>query len=44
MQTEFKSTYQTTIKAPIEKVWDALINPEIVKKYFLNLIKKQTGK
>ncbi|VXD11292.1 SRPBCC domain-containing protein [Marinoscillum sp. 108] len=34
MQTEFKSTYQTTIKAPIEKVWDALINPEIVKKYF----------
>ena len=34
MQTEFKSTYQTIIKAPVEKVWDALINPEIVKKYF----------
>lgn len=34
MQTEFKSTYQTTISAPIEKVWDALINPEIIKQYF----------
>jgi len=34
MQTEFKSTYQTEIAAPIEKVWDALINPKIVKQYF----------
>lgn len=28
------STYKTTINASIEKVWDALINPEIVKEYF----------
>ncbi|UII32253.1 SRPBCC domain-containing protein [Fulvivirga ulvae] len=34
MQKEFKSTYETEIAAPIEKVWDALINPVIVKKYF----------
>lgn len=34
MQTNHKSIYKTTIKAPIEKVWDALINPEIVKQYF----------
>lgn len=34
MQTNFKSNYQTVIKAPVEKVWDALINPEIVKQYF----------
>ncbi|MGM8363326.1 SRPBCC domain-containing protein [Flavobacterium sp. ARAG 55.4] len=34
MQTDFKSTYQTEIAAPIEKVWDALINPKIVKQYF----------
>jgi len=34
MQTDFISIYQTTINAPIEQVWDALINQEIVKKYF----------
>lgn len=34
MQTNHQSTYQTTIKAPIKKVWDALTNPEIVKQYF----------
>lgn len=34
MQTNHQSKYQTIIKAPIEKVWDALINPEIVKQYF----------
>jgi len=34
MQTNFESTYKTTIKAPIEKVWDGLTNPEMVKKYF----------
>lgn len=28
------STYKTTIKAPVEKVWEALINPEMVKQYF----------
>lgn len=34
MHTNFKSTYKTTIKAPVHKVWDALTNPEIVKQYF----------
>lgn len=34
MQTNFRSTYQTIIKAPVEKVWDALTNPAIVKQYF----------
>ncbi|PZX46497.1 uncharacterized protein YndB with AHSA1/START domain [Algoriphagus chordae] len=34
MQTRHLSNYQTIIKAPIEKVWDALINPELVKQYF----------
>lgn len=34
MQTNFRSTYQTTIKAPVEKVWDALTNPEMVRQYF----------
>ena len=34
MQTHFKIQYKTTINAPIEKVWDALTNPEIVKQYF----------
>ena len=23
----------TTIDAPVDKVWDALINPEMIKKY-----------
>ena len=34
MQTHFKIQYKTTVNAPIEKVWDALTNPEIVKQYF----------
>lgn len=34
MQTNFKINYQTVIKAPIDKVWDALTNPAIVKQYF----------
>ena len=24
---------ETTISAPIDKVWDALVNPDIIKKY-----------
>lgn len=28
------STYKTTINASVEKVWKALINPEMVKQYF----------
>lgn len=34
MENQFKSHYQTIIKAKKEKVWDALTNPEIVKQYF----------
>jgi uncharacterized protein YndB with AHSA1/START domain len=34
MQTDHKSNYKTVIKAPVEKVWEALTKPEIVKQYF----------
>lgn len=34
METQFKAQYKTTIKAPFEKVWEALTKPEIVKQYF----------
>lgn len=34
MITDHLTTYRTTIKAPVEKVWDALINPELVQQYF----------
>ncbi|HAO06561.1 MAG TPA: ATPase [Chryseobacterium sp.] len=34
MITNNISTYKTIVKAPVEKVWDALVNPEIVKQYF----------
>lgn len=34
MQTNHQVKYQALIKAPIEKVWDALVNPEMVKQYF----------
>jgi uncharacterized protein YndB with AHSA1/START domain len=33
MQTHFKIQYKTTVNAALEKVWDALTNPEIVKQY-----------
>lgn len=34
MITSNISTYKTIVKAPLEKVWDALVNPEIIKQYF----------
>jgi len=34
MQTKHKIEYQTTVNAPLEKVWEALTKPEIVKQYF----------
>jgi uncharacterized protein YndB with AHSA1/START domain len=34
MQTDFKSTYQTTINAPVEMVWEGLTNPALVQLYF----------
>jgi uncharacterized protein YndB with AHSA1/START domain len=33
METHFKIQYKTTVNAALEKVWDALTNPEIVKQY-----------
>ncbi len=34
MQTDFTIHYKTIVNAPIEQVWEALTNPEIVKQYF----------
>jgi uncharacterized protein YndB with AHSA1/START domain len=34
MQTNHQSKYQTIIKAPIDQVWEALTNADIVKQYF----------
>lgn len=34
MQTQFRIQYKATINAPLEKVWGALTNPEILKQYF----------
>ena len=34
MHTQFTTIYRTHINAPIEKVWEALISPSLVKQYF----------
>ena len=34
MNNKYTSTSTAMIKAPLNKVWDALINPELVKQYF----------
>ncbi len=34
MQFAFQSRYQTTINASVERVWEALTKPELVKQYF----------
>ena len=34
MQTHHQIQYSTTIKAPVEKVWQALTDPKLVKQYF----------
>jgi uncharacterized protein YndB with AHSA1/START domain len=34
MQTQHITTYKTHINAPVDKVWEALTSPEIVKQYF----------
>ncbi len=34
MQTRHKTTYQTIVKAPLKKVWEALTDADIVKQYF----------
>lgn len=33
MENNLVATAQTTISAPLEKVWDALVNPGIIKQY-----------
>lgn len=34
MNNKYTSTSSVMIKAPLNKVWEALINPELVKQYF----------
>ncbi len=34
MQTQHQIQYKTTVNAPVEKVWAALTDPEIIKQYF----------
>lgn len=34
METNYTSAYQTVINAPVEKVWKALTDPDLVKQYF----------
>ena len=34
MQTNHKTTYKTVVKAPVEKVWEALTDAALVKQYF----------
>lgn len=42
MQTGHQRKYHTLIKASLEKVWDALINPELVKQYFFGSSQETT--
>lgn len=42
MITDNLASYTTTIKAPIEKVWDALINPEMIRQYFFGSSQETT--
>ncbi len=44
MQKDFISNYQTTIKAPVEKVWEALTKAELVKQYFFGSDQKTDWK
>lgn len=36
MNKKYTATATTTIKAPASKVWQALVNPEIIKQYLFN--------
>lgn len=36
MNDTFTATATTTINAPVSKVWQALVNPEIIKQYLFN--------
>jgi uncharacterized protein YndB with AHSA1/START domain len=36
MNDKYVAKAKTTIHAPISKVWQALVNPEIIKQYLFN--------
>lgn len=36
MDNEYTAKATTTIQAPVSKVWQALVNPEIIKQYLFN--------
>jgi len=36
MNNKFTARATTTINAPVSKVWQALVNPEIIKQYLFN--------
>lgn len=36
MRNKLTATAKTTIHAPVSKVWQALVNPEIIKQYLFN--------
>lgn len=40
MQTGFLATYRTVVKAPVEKVWEALTNADLVKQYFFGSVQE----
>lgn len=44
MITENLNSYKTTINAAVEKVWEALTVPEIVKRYFFGANQQSTYK
>lgn len=44
MHTNHQSKYQTIINAPVDIVWSALINPEMVKQYFFGSNQKTDWK
>lgn len=44
MITDNLNSYKTTINAPIQKVWEALTVPEIVKQYFFGANQQSTYK
>ncbi len=44
MITSHLSKYQTIVKAPVEEVWDALVNPDKVAQYFFGSTQKTDWK
>jgi uncharacterized protein YndB with AHSA1/START domain len=36
MNSQFTARATTTINAPVSKVWQALVNPELIKQYLFN--------